>query len=55
MDGGYIYCFSNQSLIGILRVGMTERTPEIRLSEANNSDTWRPPTPYKIELSKKSI
>jgi len=34
---------------------MTERTPEIRLNEANSSDTWRPPTPYKIEFAKKVI
>jgi hypothetical protein len=38
---------------GILKIGMTERTPEIRLNEANSSDTWRPPTPYKIEFAKK--
>jgi len=38
---------------GILKVGMTERTPTIRLGEANASDTWRPPTPYKIEFAKK--
>jgi len=38
---------------GILKIGMTERDPEIRLSEANASDTWRPPTPYIIELAKK--
>jgi len=38
---------------GILKVGMTERTPEARLCEANASDTWRPPTPYKIEFAKK--
>ena len=38
---------------GILKVGMTERTPEVRLTEANASDTWRPPTPYKIEFAKK--
>ena len=38
---------------GILKVGMTERTPEARLSEANSPDTWRPPTPYKIEFAKK--
>ena len=38
---------------GILKVGMTERTPEVRLSEANASDTWRPPTPYMIEFAKK--
>ena len=38
---------------GILKVGMTNKTPEARLSEANVSDTWRPPTPYKIEFAKK--
>ena len=50
---GYIYCFSNPSMPGILKVGMTERTPKFRLSEANASDTWRPPTQYKIEFAKK--
>jgi hypothetical protein len=53
MTDGYIYCFSNPSMPGILKVGMTERTPKIRLSEANASDTWRPPTSYKIEFAKK--
>ena len=53
MTYGYLYCFSNQSMPGILKVGMTERTPEIRLKEANSSDTWRPPTPYKLEFAKK--
>lgn len=53
MTDGYLYCLSNQSMPGILKVGMTERTPEIRLNEANSSDTWRPPTPYKIEFAKK--
>lgn len=53
MAEGYIYCFSNSSMPGILKVGMTERTPEARLGEANASDTWRPPTPYTIEFAKK--
>ena len=53
MTDGYIYCFSNPCMPGILKVGMTERTPEIRLSEANTSDTWRPPIHYKIEFAKK--
>ena len=55
MTHGYLYCFSNQSMPGILKVGMTERTPEIRLNEANSSDTWRPPTQYKIEFAKKVL
>jgi hypothetical protein len=53
MSDGYIYCFSNPCMPGILKVGMTERTPNIRLGEANASDTWRPPMPYKIEFAKK--
>ena len=38
---------------GILKIGMTERTPIERLNEANTADTWRPPTPYAIVCSKK--
>jgi hypothetical protein len=52
MVEGFLYCFSNPSMPGTLKVGMTERTPEIRLAEANASDTWRPPTPYAIEFAK---
>jgi len=55
MSDGYVYCFSNESMPGILKIGMTERTPDARLAEANSSDTWRPPTPYKIEFAKKVI
>ena len=52
---GYIYCFSNESMPGILKIGMTERTPNMRLDEANSSSTWKPPTPYKIEFAKKVL
>jgi len=52
MSEGYIYCFSNPSMPGILKVGMTERTPETRLNEANSSDT---PTQYKIVIAKKVL
>ena len=37
---------------GIVKVGMTERTPEARLHDANRSDTFKPPTPYVIEFAK---
>ena len=53
MTDGYIYCFSNISMPGIVKVGMTLRTPDVRLNEANSSDTWRPPTEYKLEFAKK--
>jgi hypothetical protein len=50
---GYIYCFSNLCMPGIIKCGMTYRTPEDRLKEANASDTFRPPIPYKLEFAKK--
>jgi len=49
---GYVYAFSNASMPGIIKIGMTERSPEERLSEANMPDTFRPPTPYVIEMYK---
>jgi len=49
---GYLYCLSNPSMPGILKVGMTSRTPPERLKEANSSDTFRPPTPYLLEFAK---
>jgi hypothetical protein len=51
---GYIYCFSNASMPNILKVGMTERTPDLRLNEANNSGTWTIPS-YKIVIAKKVL
>ena len=49
---GHIYCFSNPDMPGLFKIGMTERTPEERLREANSQGTWRPPSPYVIEMSK---
>ena len=49
----YLYCITNVSMPGIVKVGITEKTPENLLHEANTSDTWPPPTPYKIEFAKK--
>jgi hypothetical protein len=53
MTEGYLYCFSNASMPGLLKIGMTERTPDIRLNEANKPDTWKPPAPYVLEIAKK--
>ena len=53
MADGYVYCFANPSMPGILKVGATERPPGDRLREANAADTWRPPTPYQIEFAKR--
>jgi hypothetical protein len=55
MSEGYIYCFGNKSMAGIYKIGMTEKTPEHRLSDANSSDTWRPPTLYTIEFAKRVL
>lgn len=52
MEYGFIYCFSNPELKS-LKIGMTMRTPDVRLKEANVADTWRPAAPYKIEFAKK--
>ena len=49
---GYVYCFSNPSMIGIYKIGYTTKTPEERLKQANTS-TFAPPTEYIIELSVK--
>jgi hypothetical protein len=48
---GYVYCFSNETMPGILKCGMTDRTPEERLKDSN-SCTWCLPT-WKIEFAKK--
>lgn len=53
MSDGWIYCFKNASMKDIYKVGMTTRHPSQRLVEANQSDTWRPPTPYVAVLTRK--
>jgi hypothetical protein len=45
---GWIYCFENPCMSGIYKIGLTTRTPESRLAEANAADTWRPPLPYQL-------
>jgi hypothetical protein len=50
---GYLYCFSNISMPQTLKIGVTTREPVFRLKEANQSNTWKPPFPYKLEFAKK--
>ena len=50
---GWVYCISNESMPGLLKIGMTDRTPQQRLAESNKTDTWRPPTNFVIEFAKK--
>lgn len=48
---GYIYCFSNESMPGILKIGISILSPKILLKQSNILDIWRPPTPYINEIS----
>ena len=52
MPPGYIYCISNPHMPGLVKIGMTTRTPTERLKEANASGTWCIPD-FKIEFAKK--
>lgn len=45
---GYLYCFSNDSLKNMYKIGMTARTNEERLKESNSS-TWNTDK-FKMEL-----
>jgi len=45
---GWVYAFYSRSMPGLVKIGMTTRSPEIRLAEANKGDTWRPPEKYRI-------
>ena len=49
---GYIYAMSNKSMPGILKIGMTERSIEERLKEANGTFTL---IPFVVEMSKKVL
>lgn len=50
MTDGYIYCFSNPSMPGILKVGMTTRAPEERAKELFTTGVA---LPFKIEFAKR--
>ncbi len=45
---GWVYAFYSRSMPGLVKIGMTTRSPEIRLAEANKGDTWRPPEKYRM-------
>jgi hypothetical protein len=51
---GYIYCFSNDKIGDVYKIGFTTRDPIIRLNEANSSGTWNiSQVTYKFEFAKK--
>jgi hypothetical protein len=47
---GYLYCFSNPSIPGLLKVGGTLSSPTVKAKELF---TTAVPTPFKIEFAKK--
>jgi hypothetical protein len=52
---GYIYCFSNDQIEDVYKIGRTTRDPITRLNEANNSGTWNitQQVTYKFEFAKR--
>lgn len=50
MTDGYLYCFSNPSMPGLLKIGMTTRSPADRLNELCTTPV---PTPFYCEFAKK--
>ena len=49
MSEGYVYCFSNPSMPGLLKIGVTTKTPEERSKELFTTSVA---TPFKIEFSR---
>jgi hypothetical protein len=52
---GYVYCFSNDTMVGIYKIGLTTRIPLMRLKEANMGDTWSLTSKFNIEFAKEVI
>jgi hypothetical protein len=50
MSEGYIYCFSNPSMPGLLKIGVTTKTPEERVKELFTTSVA---TPFNIEFSRR--
>ena len=48
MNEGYIYCFSNPTMNGIVKIGRTDRDPKIRVQELSTTGV---PLPFKIEVA----
>jgi len=50
MKTGYVYCFSNPSMPGMVKIGITDRTPPERAKELYTTGVA---SPFKIEFAKK--
>ena len=53
MTTGYVYCMTNESMHGVVKIGMTTRKMEVRLNEANKRDTFKIPTLFVVAIAKK--
>ena len=53
MTKGYLYCLSNVSMPGLLKIGMSSIQPEELVKEANSFNEWGPPGKYKCNFAKK--
>ena len=53
MTTGYVYCMTNESMHGVVKIGMTTRKMEARLNEANKRDTFKIPTLFVVAIAKK--
>lgn len=51
-EQGYIYAMFNRCMPALLKIGMTTRTLEQRLKEANRHSTFKPPLPYEYVLTR---
>ena len=47
-EKGWIYIASNPAMVGYLKIGMTQKTPELRLAELQTTGV---PEPFKLEYS----
>ena len=49
LDIGFVYCLSNPSYRGLVKIGQTGRSPECRARDLARSTAC--PTPFKVEWS----
>lgn len=52
MTTGFIYCIINSCYQDLCKIGMTKRTPDHRLREANSNSTWQP-SPFVLAFAMK--
>lgn len=47
---GFVYCLSNPSMPGLLKIGFTKKSPHERVRELNKSGGTALPAPYQVEF-----